>query len=264
MNLDKQLTVLTPENVQVQFRTAGLGSRAAAYIVDAVIIGIVNLFLTLLFFSKDIPQLWVNPMGVNKYLMAALVLLLFLINSGYFIIMEYYRGGQTIGKKITGIRVVQENGRPLTFLSAVIRNFFRLVDSLPFGYFLGVIVVFFHPLNKRIGDMAAGTVIAYDSTKERLSLKKNIEKELAKRQESLPAIDPSNDFKTPLNRSDWQLLAAFMERLPVLSPAKSEELGQQLAGYLLTKMNVDKNLVAQNPVSFLAAVYLKVRDEWDM
>ncbi|MFK4996937.1 RDD family protein [Bacillus sp. N9] len=65
-----------------------------------------------------------------------------MINWGYFIVFEFVSGGRTIGKRVIGIRVIQDNGHSITFLSSLIRNLLRVIDSLPTSYLLGMIMIF--------------------------------------------------------------------------------------------------------------------------
>src|SRR5690625_7545503 len=94
--------------------------------------------------------------------MAIIIILYFIINYCYYIFFEYYWAGQTPGKRITGIRVIQDSGHNITLLASFIRNLMRLVDTLPIGYFLGIITIFFHSKNKRIGDIVSGTIDVHE------------------------------------------------------------------------------------------------------
>ena len=135
---DKQYTVVTPERVQLQFQTAGIGSRAIAHMIDNALLALIDLVIILLLFfgskwvgsSMSSMATWANDYGA-----ALIIILLVLLNVGYYIGLEYYNGGQTLGKKWIGIRVLQENGQAATFLSIVIRNFFRLFEHAAFPVF---------------------------------------------------------------------------------------------------------------------------------
>ncbi|MGO3645304.1 MAG: RDD family protein, partial [Pseudoalteromonas sp.] len=119
------------------------------YMIDFTIRSIIIIVLSLIF-------------GLLGEVGEGLILLTFFVVSwGYNIFFEA-RTGQTPGKKRLSIRVVQDNGLPASFSQIVVRNLLRPADMLPFGYFLGLLVMSFNERFKRIGDWAAGTVIVYD------------------------------------------------------------------------------------------------------
>src|SRR5690625_857634 len=161
-----QIQIKTTEFVSLQFRLAGLGSRAAAMIIDQILLTIVNMGLIFgLVFMMESNLLMVGDSA--GWFAAIWLLALFAINFGYFLVSEYFFNGKTIGKNIIGIRVIQENGHSITILSAIIRNLLRVIDVLPSGYFIGIILVFLHSKHKRLGDMAAGTVVVYERNAKR-------------------------------------------------------------------------------------------------
>ncbi len=153
-------TVVTPENVQLDFEIAGLTTRFVAWLIDF-------LFMLIAFFVAA----WaISVFGiVSQYLVMALVVIaFFLINQGYFVFFELKTGGSTPGKRIMKIRVIQDTGVKITFYNSFLRNIMRFLDSLPLLTMLappfmilhvGALVAFFHPLNRRLGDMVAGTVV---------------------------------------------------------------------------------------------------------
>lgn len=88
-------------------------------------------------------------------------LLLFLVSWWYMVLFEVLNQGRSPGKQIMGLRVVQDDGTPIGWSSSLIRNLLRFVDLLPFGYFLGAVSCLQHPQFKRLGDLAAGTLVVY-------------------------------------------------------------------------------------------------------
>ncbi len=152
---DTDLVVATPERVSFDYQVAGLGTRAIAQILDILIIfGI----LTAVFFFASAVSI-VGSTG------AALVLVFgsFVVIFGYFWVSESLWSGQTIGKKAFRLRAVGDRGEPLTFAQAGIRNIVRIVDFLPYAYGVGLIVLFANGKGKRLGDLAAGTIVVKDS-----------------------------------------------------------------------------------------------------
>ncbi|WP_370622127.1 RDD family protein [Bacillus sp. JCM 19034] len=132
----ENVNVKTPEFVSLQFQSAGLGSRATAFIIDQIIVTIVYiLFLVATVFTIDaFAEVFEEAPWV---LFAIFIVMTLVINWGYFFLFEYFGNGRTIGKKMIGIRVIQENGHSITLLSSFIRNLLRIIDQLPSAYLLG-------------------------------------------------------------------------------------------------------------------------------
>ncbi len=99
---------------------------------------------------------------ISSLTIGIIIIILFIINWGYFFAFEYFSGGRTLGKKVIGIRVIQDNGHSVTLLSSLIRNLLRIIDSLPASYFLGMMMMFFHSKHKRLGDFVAGTIVVHE------------------------------------------------------------------------------------------------------
>src|SRR5437588_8764055 len=87
----------------------------------------------------------------------------FVVVFGYFWTCEAFWSGQTIGKKVFRLRAVGDRGEPMTFFQAGIRNIVRIVDFLPYAYGVGLVVLFVNGRGKRLGDLAAGTIVVKDS-----------------------------------------------------------------------------------------------------
>src|SRR5437773_1514404 len=155
----RRLAIETPEHLVLELELAGVGSRIAAAACDAVLLGVLSfglgLGLAALLTGRESAGAW-------STLVAVLALLaLFLLFWGYFLLFEALNHGRTPGKRLMGIRVVMDTGHPITFAAAAVRNLIRVVDGLPFGL-VGLAFVLFHPQNKRLGDIVAGTVVARD------------------------------------------------------------------------------------------------------
>src|SRR5438445_5131856 len=158
---DTDLVVATPERVSFGYQVAGLGTRAIAQILDLLILAGVLLGLT--FAAIAIGQ---AGLDVVAYLLALLGG--FVVVFGYFWASEAFWSGQTVGKKVFRLRAVGDRGEPMTFMQAGIRNVVRIVDFLPYGYGVGMVVLFANGKGKRLGDIAAGTIVVKDSDHVRL------------------------------------------------------------------------------------------------
>src|SRR5438477_221484 len=155
----RRLAIETPEHLVLELELAGVGSRIAAAACDAVLLSVGYMALGI---GVATMQTRTGPPGPWSTLAAVLVVLAaFLVFWCYFLLFEALNHGRTPGKRLMGIRVVMDTGHPITFAAAAVRNLIRVVDGLPFGL-VGLAFVLFHPQNKRLGDIVAGTVVARD------------------------------------------------------------------------------------------------------
>src|SRR5216683_1562889 len=154
---DTDLVVSTPERVSFDYQVAGLGTRGIAQILDLLIV--TGILLAVFFFAAAAAS------ATQSDTVATLIELFgsFVVVFGYFWISEAMFSGQTLGKRAFRLRVVGDRGEPLTWLQAGIRNVIRIVDFLPYGYGVGVVVLFANGRGKRLGDLAAGTIVVKDS-----------------------------------------------------------------------------------------------------
>ena len=144
------LFIATPERISFSYQLAGLGSRSLAQLADLVVLAIAFVILAV----------GTAATGVDG-LTASLVLVLgsFLLVNGYFLFFEGLWSGQTPGKRVARLRAVGDAGQPITFEQALTRNIVRNLDFLPFGYGIGLVALFANGRGKRLGDLAAGTVV---------------------------------------------------------------------------------------------------------
>ncbi|MCB1221316.1 MAG: RDD family protein [Planctomycetales bacterium] len=157
------IEIETPELLKLHLPLAGFGPRALAFIVDSLIIAVVQLVLGGLLLMVGIGTLGSAGASGNTGLVIAFVLiailLLILLYPAYHIIFESIWNGQTPGKRMTGIRVVRRGGLPLTPQSIWMRNLMRLVDMLPSNQFTGLVSFFVSASQQRVGDLVADTVV---------------------------------------------------------------------------------------------------------
>ncbi|MBL9166937.1 MAG: RDD family protein [Verrucomicrobiales bacterium] len=145
------LQIRTPEGLVFSQALAGPGARFLAWLVDCVVV-----FAAMMVLSSLAGLLgWISP----ELAQAFTVIGLFVINIGYRIGSEWVWRGQTVGKRLLRLRVVDAEGLRLSLGQVVLRNLLRFVDVLPAGYLVGGITALSNPLNQRLGDLAAGTVV---------------------------------------------------------------------------------------------------------
>jgi uncharacterized RDD family membrane protein YckC len=148
--------VVSTEKVPFHYRVAGLGSRFLAWLID---LACLSLFLVAggVYFS-------VLEEGRPGLGLALVFLWQFAVLWGYFLLFEWLWHGQTPGKRALGIRVIAVEGTAITFAQAAVRNFLRVVDGLPLPfllYGLGFAVAACNRKSRRLGDLAAGTLVVH-------------------------------------------------------------------------------------------------------
>lgn len=230
MELEDRLTVAGAEGLDVEVVLAGLGSRVAAGLADLVVQVLAvtaSAFVGALFGDAGVVVVAVGG---------------FMAMLGYPILAEAFAGGQTVGKKMLGIRVVRLDGAPVTFLSSVVRNLLRVVDALPGTYLVGSIAIFATPRNQRIGDVAAGTLVVQKP-------RHGAHAALAGRAVALGGVGVPGSTMVPVLSPEvagWDLSAVtaeevaairtFLVRRSDLDPGHRANLAQTLAFQLLPKV----------------------------
>lgn len=225
-----QFSVDTPEQVELQLDVAGLGTRSMAFLIDygAVFITLVTLLLGIQFATKQTLADW--PWATNHLLLPAVIFTLFLLFWGYFLLFEWLWNGQTPGKRAMRIRVVKDGGYPISFLDSVVRNLLRIVDCYlpPFFFAIGIISIFAHPRHKRIGDLAARTVVVIERP-----LDFSIPTNSAPRAGSFNAIIDSLE----LGVEEVDLVDSYLQRRREIEPESVRRVRAEIVDYLLAKLN---------------------------
>lgn len=197
MLLDTRQSLETPEGALLPLTPAGFGVRVLAQMLDILIrYGIVIvIFIVLSLLGK---------MGTGIALILA-----FLLEWFYPVYFEVSRQGRTPGKKWMGIRVVNDDGTPISFGPSLLRNLLRFVDFLPMLYLTGIIASLCNRQFKRLGDLAAGSMVIYEAP---------------------PAREPSFEVRGQLpvpadfSTDEQRALLAFAERSQYLSAERQSEL----------------------------------------
>jgi uncharacterized RDD family membrane protein YckC len=162
------LIIETPERVPLHFALASIGNRFLACAVDLTI-QIFTILLLYIGFTivANLASLGSQLKDAPKWVIAMLVITLFLIISGYFVFFEWLWNGQTPGKRWLKLRVIREDGRPITFWEAAVRNLLRTFDMMPAPFYsIGLISVFISAKDQRAGDLIAGTVVVREREAE--------------------------------------------------------------------------------------------------
>jgi uncharacterized RDD family membrane protein YckC len=222
-----KLTIDTPEQTALEYPIAGLGSRFLALLMDTAIQLLLAFFVVIVGMFIGAGLATFGGLG-PQWIIAIIVILLFLLNSGYFALFEIFWNGQTPGKRYAQVRVIKDDGRPIGAYEAIVRNALRLVDSLPAMYGVGLISVFLSRKSKRLGDFVAGTVVVHEKTLE--GIRPYAETKL---DETLPAIDASK-----VTLEEVRLFETFLNRRDSLDPGLRTTMAMQIANRLADKMGV--------------------------
>src|SRR5688500_7378422 len=163
-SLEQLVDVETPEQVVLSYTIAGVGSRAAAALIDyAICLSImIALFVSgaLIRSSFRGPSVEEGLATAGSWSLAVYILVGFAVFWGYHMVYEGLFDGQTPGKRRLGLRVVQDGGYSVGFAASAVRNLTRILDMQPAGmYAVGLVSVATYGSGKRIGDMLAGTIV---------------------------------------------------------------------------------------------------------
>ena len=233
--------VKTPENVTLDFELAGAGSRGVAVIIDTLFQNLILFFIILiaaLIFGDGNFNLW-NAEENTLYIVMA-ILLIFIVQFGYFLLFEYFSKGSTLGKRIVGLKVIMANGEPVSFTAALVRNLLRIGDMLPGIYGVGIFSVVLNKRYMRVGDLAANTVVIKV---------KNRKTDFS----SIRSINPEQR-NIPVSPKEEALLIEYNERLKDnKNPLCSTTLENQLYHHFYNKVGPLPNL----PEKFNKRIYLK-------
>ena len=231
----------TPENVRIQYSPAGLGTRFLAWFVDQLVVWalvfvlIVALMVAGFSFDSAFESLDRGKSADSDhavfYFFGLMILIWGLGSFLYFGALELFLRGQTIGKRMSNIRVVSANGFQLDAASVVVRNLFRVVDHLPPMW----IFPFISRLGQRSGDMVAGTLVVFDAPTQLSSVRGALATRTAT--ESQFRFDLS--MLKRLTGRDFEAIESVLERCPDLPPDQRAPLLEIYGRQIATKLQID-------------------------
>lgn len=245
-------TFLTPENVELRYEVAGIGSRLMAAMLDYFVLALVYTAFTL-GMAGGAPLLgrwlyeWLDratAQAVVPWLMGALILLWFLSWWGYFVIFELLWNGQSPGKRVIGLRVLRGNGQPVGLIASLVRNFLRSVDLF---LFIGVLVMFLDRSSRRLGDFAAGTMVVREPRRLRAQAFSAV---------NIPEVAASSVDALPnaarVTSSHYALVRDYFARRGRMRPEEVRRLSIALSGEIRRTLEIERTGV--DPEEFLATV----------
>jgi uncharacterized RDD family membrane protein YckC len=249
VELRDQLSIDTPELVSIDLLLAGIGSRCLAVLIDYLIQG-VTVWIGILLFAAlgsgnagSAPATHMSASSAYKWALAIVIAIPFLLHWGYFTLFEAFWHGQTPGKRLMKLRVIQQSGRALGLFESMGRNLIRFIDMLPGFYFVGALCVFVSRRQQRLGDMVAGTLVVHSTpvdtpfvpaggrTFTAASFERPVEEEPSPRSSGLQA-----DAVGRLNHEDLQMIDNFLGRRLDLPLDVRAKLAEKLARHMASKM----------------------------
>ena len=238
---DETLIIETPERVSLEFALASVGNRFLAVVIDHMI----QLLSGIIVFW--IVRVTYIPSGVSfsfssdenyKWVVAIFIVSIFLIVTGYFIFFEWVWNGQTPGKKLMKLRVIREDGRPITLWESMARNLLRTFDAVPgVVYSVGLIAIFASAKDQRVGDTFAGTVVVKERIDEVLTFSTDFSD--ASNDDAFRRVQKKVDFKAntgPITESEMEVVEMFLRRRWILGQKQRMWLAWRIALPIMYKL----------------------------
>lgn len=220
--LDSIIKVVTPENIGFEYRIAGPFRRLPAYLIDLCIMMMIAWGVTVL---SLMVLSWISS-GIAGFV---ILVTLWGVYWSYLGIAETFLNGQTPGKWLLGLRVLNYDGQPINASQAMLRNFLRLADN--FLPLVGPIVMMLNRRYQRLGDLVAGTIVVVE---ERHWLT-GVAKLDDPRAIQLAAYLPPNFV---VSKSMARALSTYVERRKFFSQPRRREVAKHLAEPLLIKFGL--------------------------
>lgn len=261
--MSREITVVTPENVTITYELAGLGSRAVAHVLDAMVQAgalIVLFVASALIMTRltDIAPHSAILRFISDFAAAIMIIVSFVTFAGYFIYFESVRNGQSPGKRWTGLRVIGEEGAPIDLSAAAVRNLVRIIEFALGSYIISIISILISPKYKRLGDYAAGTIVV----KERAPAGAPEAPKSPLYQDAKAA--PYVHDVDLLTRDEFEAVKRFVLRRSELAPTVQEDIARQIAQPIMTRLGTTTPGGAFSYAGYLEEVYRRCVGERGM
>jgi len=237
--------VATAEHVRLMYPIAGIGNRFLAAFLDAIIQTLLLVGLPLITIPLGQSGLLENELVAATFA-AILVLVMFFLLWGYFVVFETMWNGQTPGKRYVGIRVIRDDGSAAGFVPILIRNLVRVVDFLPLFYAIGAFSMVVSSRGQRLGDLVAGTIV----------VKARVERDFRRLQTRATASERIVSVRA-LPGEAQRIVREFALREASLAPEARAALARSLSGRI--RPLVPESIEIEDDVVFLRAVAASLR-----
>ena len=255
--MNEQLSIETPEQIDISFQKAGIGSRFYAALIDT------GLLALILFVGYYVNRNFIMELGdtLGNWLGAIGGILVFALFWGYYMVFEVTSNGQTLGKRALGVRVIKDGGYPIGFADSAIRNLVRVVDFLPFFYGAGLLTMLINGNWQRLGDLAAGTLVVKTA---RTDLKPTG----ASTNTRVPVINiPREEFNYDgwirlelVTEMEFGVIREYLSRRGTLPKFRRSELARTIASPIIKKMGGSGSISYDR---FLEEIYALKTSETD-
>jgi uncharacterized RDD family membrane protein YckC len=262
---EETLIIETPERVQLAFALASIGNRFLAVLIDHFIQYMAILIVAWSFISwsgiVDMNSIERDELlaQMSKWTIALMILILFLIFAGYFVIFEWLWNGQTPGKRLMKLRVIREDGRPITLWEAIARNLLRIFDAVP-GFFIpiysiGLVSIFLSNRDQRIGDMFSGTVVIRERTDESPTFAETFSNQVS--DGAFRRVQKRTDFQADVNLltvDEIEVVESFLRRRWDLSERQRLWMAWRVALPIMYKIKPNYDLQTFSYEGFLEEI----------
>lgn len=242
--IDTTAEIETPEHVRFHIPIAGPTSRAVAWVLDALIRAGIFLVLAI---TASLGGLAIGD-AVSGLSTGFILVVLFVLEFGYYTFWEVAWNGTTPGKRALDLRVVSVHGHPLRVGDSFLRNLLRVADFLPWGYAIGLLSMAYDGRFRRLGDLVAGTMVVVEEKRSVVSTIRIEPPPPAKELANLPQ-------RLPLSGDELDALEHFLRRKDKIGSAREDELASMVAPVFARRMGLRVNDASR----FLTLLYVRAR-----
>ncbi len=240
MTAPEHLSIDTPEQISLEFPLAGVGSRFLALAFDTLLQGVAA-FVIGIIAAAVAGALASAGRSAGAWVLAFLIFALFVLYTGYFATFETLWRGQTPGKRLVGLRVIDVSGRPVSVYAADFAQ--PRQDHRPGARDLcrGNLSVIVTSRQQRLGDLAAGTVVVHERTEEF----------------ALPTAAPAGPRVGAhhLTQDDLHVMESFLRRRSDLDPVLRLHTARRIAQRMTEKLQIEPTNDEEQLIERLAAEY---------
>lgn len=263
---EETLIIETPERVPLAFALASIGNRFLAVAIDhfiqytaIILIGLGFLTFTGIGFSSADSGFGTIFQEMSKWTIAVLIIVIFLLFTGYFIFFEWLWDGQTPGKRLLKLRVIREDGRPVTLWEVLARNLLRIFDAIP-GlvipvYSIGLITIFLSSRDQRVGDLFAGTIVIRERTAEAPTFAETFSNPVS--DAAFRRVQKRTEFQANINllsESEIEVVESFLRRRWDLTERQRLWMAWRIALPLMYKLKPNYDLQTFSYEGFLEEI----------
>ncbi len=260
---DERVNLRVPEQVEVSYELAGLGSRFLAALIDTFLAGL--LVALLAFAAWAIRAHLSGEVGVSAFTAGIVLGGAILLYIAYHVFFELTREGKPPGKAMTGLRVISVDGASVAPEQSAVRNILRIVDLLPISYAIGVIALLITARNQRLGDLAGGTMVV----KERMLPIEELPEEETERPQR-PELPPEVSEEVlrvvrvgarVVTREEAKTIRRYLDRRFELAPEARRRLAVRLAEGLRRRFPGLGPGQLRNPETFLEVIIRAIDEQ---